>query len=438
MIAKNLFLTLLIYFLLVGLSAVMVSIGGLSFFSFIPVVLSIVFTIIVYREIEKALNNLSDAALKASRGNFEVRYPAKPSWEIEAVGLAFNDLIENVQRLTEAWKANQDELRFILETVTDALWVQRLDGKLLWTSQKFSSLFTTYKADRTQYYWDVIREPLILGYLKAALNAGDPTMLEVELDNKSYLLKGAVDRENEKAIFILQNVDLLKQTEQIKKDFITNAAHELRTPLTAIKGFSEALLETASPENIRYLNIISNHTDRLISLISDIQMLSRLERNPVLNLQEINLVTFFDSISILYQHKLENAPVKLIIELDETMERFRVDPFKFEQIFINLIDNALHHTEQGSITIRTTALPQALQIEVCDTGKGIPAEHIPRIFERFYVVDRSRNKNYSGTGLGLAIVKHAVALHQGTIDVQSSPDTGTCFRLVLPRIYDRY
>lgn len=433
MIAKNLFLTLIIYFVIVSASAVLVSILGMSWLTFIPIVLSLVFTIIIYREIETSIKEISEVALKASRGDFSARYGGKHDWEIESIGTAFNDLTENLELLMAEWKANKAGLQFILESVTDALWVQRFDGKLLWTSSDFTSLFPAYVADRAQYYWEVIREPLILNYIKDIDPLRKIEIQEIELVGKAYLLRGSVDVAGEKAIFVLQNIEFIRQTEQMKRDFVANVAHELRTPLTAIKGFSEALLETAVPENTRYLNIIHNHTGRLINLVSDIQMLSVLERNPALNLREINLPTFFESIATLFSQKLEQSANELVLELDAKAGRFEVDPFKFEQIFINLIDNAIHYTEKGTITIRTKALPLAMQIEVCDTGSGIPAEHLSRIFERFYVVDRSRNKNLSGTGLGLAIVKHTVALHQGTIEVNSIEGEGTCFKMHFPR-----
>ena len=139
------------------------------------------------------------------------------------------------------------------------------------------------------------------------------------------------------------------------------------------------------------------------------QTLIRLEQNYSINLREINLLTFFDNIKLILSPLFEDKEVELEIDIDPAQPRFCVDPFKFEQIFINLVENSLRYTEKGKILIRSKATDKDLTIEISDNGSGIAPEHLPRIFERFYVADKSRNRNSSGTGLGLSIVKHIVA-----------------------------
>jgi two-component system phosphate regulon sensor histidine kinase PhoR len=353
-------------------------------------------------------------------------------WEIEPLGLAINDLLENFVQLIDDYKADREELKLILTNISEALWIQNKDGIILWTSHGFDELFPIYKRGVNQHYWEVIIETGLLDYINECTTQQKPHLKEIALNNNYYLIKGIFNQKTDTHVFILQSIDLLKQTEQMKKDFMINLAHELRTPLTAIKGFSEALAETADKENIRYLNIIRNHTERLINLVSDLQTLASLERLPELNLQPINLVTFFNNIIALYQHTLDERNLTLTLETDCTLPKLTVDPFKFEQIFINLIDNALRYTVQGGIIIKIHTCEQSIHIEVCDTGNGIEAEHLSRIFERFYVADPSRNRALSGTGLGLSIVKHSVLLHHGTINVQSEIGKGTCFAMEFP------
>jgi len=432
MIANNFFLTLLLCFVLVTLSAVMVSLAGLTYFTLLPLVLSVVFSLIILISVEKSIKELSDTVTKAARGDFSVRVSREHTWEIEPVGEAINDLLDNLHLIFDEWKDNRNELKFILESITEALWVQTKDNQILWTSNNFAQLFPEYQKGKLPFYWEIIREPEIVQYIKDFLAGSHTEMREIELSGHHYLLRGAVHARTDKTIFILQNIDALKQVEQMKKDFVVNVAHELRTPLTAIKGFTEALLDTAAQEHHRYLHIIQNHTDRLINMITDLQTLANLERLPELNLTEINVQTYFDSIRALFLPRLEEKGLELVLELDPRLPSLRIDPFKFEQIFINLIDNAIRHTTSGSITIQLKKLPNAVGIKVCDTGSGIEPEHLPRIFERFYVADASRNRNSVGTGLGLAIVKHAVLLHQGTLDVSSDPGKGTCFWMQFP------
>lgn len=432
MINNNLFLTLIIYFLITCLCVVLVSVSGLVYLTFVPIVLSFIFTLLIMTRIDGSIKDLTEIMLKASRGDFSGKYTAHMDWEIEPLGLAINDLLENFVQLIDDYKADREELKLILTNISEALWIQNKDGIILWTSHGFDELFPIYKRGVNQHYWEVIIETGLLDYINECTTQQKPHLKEIALNNNYYLIKGIFNQKTDTHVFILQSIDLLKQTEQMKKDFMINLAHELRTPLTAIKGFSEALAETADKENIRYLNIIRNHTERLINLVSDLQTLASLERLPELNLQPINLVTFFNNIIALYQHTLDERNLTLTLETDCTLPKLTVDPFKFEQIFINLIDNALRYTVQGGIIIKIHTCEQSIHIEVCDTGNGIEAEHLSRIFERFYVADPSRNRALSGTGLGLSIVKHSVLLHHGTINVQSEIGKGTCFAMEFP------
>ncbi len=432
MINHNLFLTLIIDFLLVCLSVVLVTISGITLLAFTPILLAFIFTVLISRRIDKSIINLTDITLRASRGDLSGRYSERTDWEIEPLGEAINDLVENFQYLFNEHKADRAELKIVLNSITEVLWIQNKEGNILWSSLGFSEIFPSYVKGQNQFYWEVIRDPDLLDRIKFVEATKDSQQQEVTLENHFYLFKSEFNPKTDTIVFILQNVDILKQTEQMKKDFIINLAHELRTPLTAIKGFSEAISDTPGKDNTRYLNIIRNHTDRMISLVSDLQALAQLERLPELDLQPINLITFFDNIAALYQYSLKEKGLTLHFEAEDNLPRLTVDPYKFEQIFINLIDNALRYTEKGGITIRLKQETHALSIEVCDTGSGIVAENLPRIFERFYVADPSRNKSLSGTGLGLAIAKHSVLLHKGTIEVQSTPGKGTCFTMKFP------
>lgn len=434
MINNNLFLTLIIYFLIVCLSVILVTLYGQVYLSFVPLVLAFIFTLLIVTRIDKSIKDMTTILLNASRGDFSGRYKAKIDWEIEPLGLAINDVIENVVHLFNDFTADREDLKFILGNLSEALWIQNKDGILLWTSQGFDSLFTSFRRGSRQHYWEVILEPPLLDYIKTVHQSSSVGVREIVLGNSIYLIKGIFNPKTDTHVFILQNIDLLKQTEQMKKDFMINLAHELRTPLTAIKGFSEALSDNQDADSQRYLKIIRNHTERLINLVSDLQTLASLERMPLLNLQPINLLIFLNNIKALYQHTLQERNLWLEIDCPDEPPAFQADPFKFEQIFINLIDNALRYTEQGGITITIRQDGNFIRIELCDTGRGIAAEHLGRIFERFYVADASRNRAQSGTGLGLAIVKHAVMLHHGTIEVESEPCRGTCFVMMFPAL----
>lgn len=334
----------------------------------------------------------------------------------------------NIRHLT----AHREELRMVANSVEDAMWALQPRGSIEWMNPTFLSIFHATEEQRYHHYQEVITSAPVLDFISGFMSGQQERMTELVVEDQYYLITGSYNPVAERYVFIMQNIDIIRQTERMKRDFMVNVAHELRTPLTAIKGFTLALEEDFSQDNKRYLKIIKNHTERLIRLISDFQTLAKLERMPALDIQPIDLKVFMDNIIAMYQPTIGHLNLELTYSQPLPKIMINVDPFKFEQIFINLIDNALHYTTSGKITITALQDHDNLCMTVSDTGSGIPAEHLPRIFERFYVADPSRNKKSSGTGLGLAIVKHAVKLHHGSIAVSSEPGSGTTFTLTFP------
>lgn len=373
---------------------------------------------------------IKDVAEKVSHGDHTLRIPTLDIEEFNLMGQSLNQMLGKLDSTIGHLAVHREELRLIVSTIDDALWSQNPEGRIEWANDAFYKLFGWQDNSHSAMYWEIIREPMLTNLIKDF--SGTKLVREITIKDGYYLLIGSHNVQAQRYVFTLQNIDAIRQAEQMKKDFIVNLAHELRTPLTAIKGFSEAMEETAKPANVRYLKIIQNHTNRLISLIEDLQQLIRLEQSAAIRVQEINVETFFENIRMILNPMLEGKAVRLRIDLDKSIKRFWVDPFKFEQIFINLVQNSLRYTEVGEILIKTLVIDTEMQIEVSDTGSGIEAKHLPRIFERFYVADPSRNKANSGTGLGLAIVKHIVQLHQGSIEVHSEPQKGCCFIIRLP------
>ncbi|MCD6155495.1 MAG: PAS domain-containing sensor histidine kinase, partial [Candidatus Atribacteria bacterium] len=213
---------------------------------------------------------------------------------------------------------------------------------------------------------------------------------------------------------------------------VVNVSHELRTPLTAIKGYVETLEEEIEGDSKRYLDIIKRHTERLINIVADLLLLSELEEKGLTQIkEEVNLEKVVKDVFKIFDQKAKEKGLKLnlICEGNPVVEG---DAFKLEQMFINLIDNAIKYTERGEVLVYLKQTDEEVIVKVKDTGIGIPKEHLDRIFERFYVVDKSRSKKLGGTGLGLSIVKHIVLLHNGKIDVKSSPGEGTEFIITFP------
>ncbi|HNQ43265.1 MAG TPA: ATP-binding protein, partial [Candidatus Cloacimonadota bacterium] len=388
--------------------------------------------LISYMRIIKPIRELTRVADLMASWDSKARMPTGQRWEIAQLAEFSNLMLDRMRMSIERHRESRDELHLILSSIEDALWVQDVNGRIELVNPVFKKLFPLHKDEHNTFCWEVIREPEILRIIQEISTEQNPRLSEVSLDGIQYLISASVNRSAGKAIFIMQNIDDIKAAERMKKDFIVNVAHELRTPLTAINGFVDVLSEESDPSRQRYLKIIKNHTARLIALVSDLEDLTKLERSPKLDIQDVNLATFMENIHSLYETRLAESKLQLDIHVSPSKLRGSFDPFRMEQVLINLIDNALRYTERGGITIKLFKAQGKLNIEITDTGSGIEEKHLNRLFERFYTVDQSRSRSRSGTGLGLAIVKHIVQSHGGSISVSSTPDVGTTFLIQLP------
>jgi two-component system phosphate regulon sensor histidine kinase PhoR len=227
--------------------------------------------------------------------------------------------------------------------------------------------------------------------------------------------------------------------EQLRKDFVANVSHELRTPLTFIKGYAETLKELLNPEQKQaqeFLEIIEKNIGQLTHLVEDLLDLSRLESHQGIALMlPANIANLLNQVIDTFQPAIALKQHKVIKDIPDNLPELSIDSELMGKALANLLDNAIKYTpDKGQITIKAQTEPSAVKISISDTGIGIPQDDIPRIFERFYRVDKSRSREMGGTGLGLAIVKHIVQLHHGEVSVQSSkPGSGSIFTITLPR-----
>jgi PAS domain S-box-containing protein len=241
-----------------------------------------------------------------------------------------------------------------------------------------------------------------------------------ELDEKAF-------RER-RALVVLEDITDAMALPRIKADFVTNASHELKTPLTAIRGYLELLRE--EPGNVRYLDIVQRNVDRLIALSSDISLLSRLE-NKAPEIELVDVSKLQHDLTELFDKQGRETGVALRFSVDSEGRFLYSDRLMLLQMFINLVENSYRFTQAGAITVSATADVSHIILSVSDTGQGIPAKDLPRIFERFY--SRASDHGRPGTGLGLAIVKRIVLAHNGTIDVESTVNKGTTFVIHIPK-----
>ncbi|CAG0989569.1 two-component system, OmpR family, sensor histidine kinase BaeS [Anaerolineae bacterium] len=237
------------------------------------------------------------------------------------------------------------------------------------------------------------------------------------------------------AISFNQMAVRLEQTETMRRQLLGDVVHELRTPLTSIKGYMEGLIDGVLPANEDTYQQVYREADRLQRLVHDLQELSRVEAGAyLLNLQAIEVNHLIETVKTRLERQFEEKGVSLQFDVPTNLPRVQVDEDRIGQVLINLVGNALHYTPSGgSVRVVAHQLSREIQIAVIDTGIGIPAEHLPQIFTRFYRVDKSRSRVGGGSGIGLTIARHLVEAHGGRIWVTSDgADQGSTFTFTLP------
>ncbi|MBN1384779.1 MAG: HAMP domain-containing protein [Elusimicrobia bacterium] len=396
------------------------------------IIISVLVALFFSSSLSKPIGELMTASHKIASGDFDTKVLFKSKDELSRLADSFNNMSEQMKRMFEKLSQQKDELNNIISSIQEALLLIDKDGQILLFNDSFKELSGNQIVEK-KYYWEVLRVPEFGDLIKRVTIQKKSLVQEIMLNNQVYLCSVAFLSNQQEMVVLFHNITDLKNLEKIKRDFVTNVSHELRTPLTAIKGFTETLEEGVDGKNRHYVDVIKGHTERLIRIVQDLLMLSELEeKGNKLELKDINLVNIMENISRLFIPKAKDKNLEFKVNIDKNVANIKADSFKLEQILINLIDNAIKYTEKGGIEVFVKLKDESVVFDITDTGIGIPNEYLPRIFERFFVVDKSHSRKLGGTGLGLSIVKHIVQLHNGKIDIESTVGKGTKFVITLP------
>ena len=392
--------------------------------------LSLLGAFIFSRNLSYPLKGLALASKKLADGDFSVKVNFNRYDEIGELGDSFNKMCEELKRLFDNLTLKQEELNSIISSLEEGLFVLDKKGKIILFNKSFKRFIQINPEGK--FWWEVLRNPEIANLIEKVKKEKRISSKELALNGKVFLCSFVFIPPKEELIVVLHDITEFKKLEKIKKDFIVNVSHELRTPLTAIKGYVETLEEETKGEARHYLKIIKKHTERLINIVQDLLLLSELEEKGLTQIKEkVNLEETAKNVFKIFEQKAKEKGLELNLICEGTLV-VKGDPFKLEQMFINLIDNAIKYTEEGEVSVSLKETNKEVIVKVKDTGLGIPKEHLDRIFERFYVVDKSRSRKFGGTGLGLSIVKHIVLLHNGRIEVKSALREGTEFIITFP------
>ncbi|HEY4706071.1 MAG TPA: ATP-binding protein [Thermodesulfobacteriota bacterium] len=328
----------------------------------------------------------------------------------------------------------------ILETIAremrSGVLVLDKGGEALYANPSFLKSFLVHGGIEGKPVTGIIKNESLLKKINAFLEKrrGSPENVEISERSKSFNVRLVPIKEKAdfSLLLFLQDITEEKRLETIKKDFVANVSHELRTPLASIKGYSETLLDGGMDdrETLReFLRVIDRHSTRMSRLIDDLLTLSRLESHQMTIVSApVDLKELVHAIMTGFEKQARDKDITLSSTIPEGLLKALGDHDRLEQVLVNLLDNAIKYTHSGgSVTVTVHKDRNDIRVDVKDTGIGIPADDIPRIFERFYRVDKARSRELGGTGLGLAIVKHIIQGHNGKLSVKSTPGAGSTF-----------
>ncbi len=364
-------------------------------------------------------------------GCFGIRAEPSRIAELDVLAGGFNEAAATTGKLVQDLSERTSQFHAILESTSGPIAV--LDGKggFVYANAAFRALGAV-DAIEGRDYREVISDPELLAALGGAIGSGGAGCGRIAGGGRTWAYSFTGVSGQDQVVFTLADITEMANLAATKRDFAVNVAHELRTPLTAIRGFAETLAENARGEEVRYVGTILRNTDRLISLVRDVQTLAVLESpGSAPGFQAVDLGALTSTVLELFRPAAAAKGLGLQF-VSGDVPPVEGDAFRLEQVLVNLFDNALKYTEKGSVRVSLREEDDMAVLEVSDTGQGIPADEIPRLCERFYVVDKSRSRSLGGTGLGLAIVKHIVALHGGSLEIRSEVGTGSVFTVRLP------
>lgn len=395
----------------------------------------------------KPIESATKVAMELAKGNYRARTYEDKVNETGMLSTSINILARNLQEMMKAKEMQQDRLTTLIESMGSGLILIDNRGYVSLINRAFKQVFHV-KPEEYLYrlYYEVIEHREISNLVEEIFITEQQVKkylrLPIGIDLKHFEVFGApIIGTNDVwkgTLLVFHDITELKNLEQTRKDFVANVSHELKTPVTSIKGFTETLLDGAKddPQSLEaFLKIILVESERLQTLIEELLELSRIEQHQFkLDIKEVNLVNLLQDIITMLQKKAEDKGIELQFHPDMENVVIEGDLFRLKQVFINVINNAIMYTPiNGSITVDTELKDNKVLVHVSDTGIGIEKHEIPRIFERFYRVDKARSRNSGGTGLGLAIVKHLIEAHKGTISVSSNVGKGSVFTISLKK-----
>ncbi|HZK18727.1 MAG TPA: ATP-binding protein, partial [Clostridia bacterium] len=401
------------------------------------------------------IQRINLVAKEIAEGNFEKEIRASSRDELGDLADSINFMAKRLEATIDDITEEKNRAHAILDCMGDGVIVLDEHAQIILVNpaaEEFFGIIADYSYGKD--ILEVVRNYELDKLLTTSLNTGESMVQEMRVLNPDQrifcvhvtpLICPECRVQKAGVVALLRDITERRALEEMRSEFIANVSHELRTPLTTIKGYLETLLDGAleEPELSRhFLEVVNSEAERFARLIDDLLDLSKMEnRRAVINCtQPVRIADLINRITTMYESQASEKGLQLVTEVgDPTKLVVQGDPDMLSQVMINLVDNAIKYTpEGGEVTVRAFPSPgkgqeKTITVQVEDTGIGIPKDSVPRIFERFYRVDKSRWRELGGSGLGLSIVKHIIEAHGGEVDIQSTVGKGSVFTFTLSR-----
>ena len=398
------------------------------------------------RRILRPLEDIRAGAQRLASGDLRHRLRLADASEIGTLAESLNEMAQQLEERIGTIRRQQNEQEAIVSSMEEGVLAVDAASTVINLNEACAQMLgVTAEAACGRLVHEVIRKREMLQFIESAVSADHPIDEDLQVlgrPDRWFRAHGIAlhDAERQKigAVIILHDVSRLRHLENVRRDFVANVSHELKTPITSIKGFVETLLEESLDDKgnaLRFLGIVLRQANRLDAIIEDLLTLSRIERGAgeqTVPLATAEVAEVLRSAAEMCEKKAAEKQVTLTVDCPGDLTA-QINPPLLEQAVTNLVDNAVKYSPPGkSVRLEGEREEGGVVIRVKDQGCGIASEHLPRLFERFYRVDKARSRELGGTGLGLAIVKHIVAAHRGTVRVQSVVGEGSTFFIHLP------
>ena len=381
------------------------------------------------------IKEVTSKAERLAKGDFGQTIAVKSRDEVGQLTEMFNYLSVRLKSTLDEMSREKNKFETILTNMTDGIIAVNAEGVVIHANPAAYKIFNIREEDLYNRNFDDAAEKLDLGItFNDILNDSDKNYNILSINNLIIKISVVqiINEQNkaEGAMLVLQDVTEQEKLDKMRKEFVANVSHELRTPLTTIRSYTETLLEGALDNKeytMNFLNVINSESERMTRLVKDLLQLSKLDYDKMeWNMKSLSILNILRDCVVKMEMAAKQKNQSLSFEAIGELCEINGDKDRIEQVIINIISNAIKYTpENGSIKVTAKRLKDSVEIRIADSGIGIPKDDLPRLFERFYRVDKARSRSMGGTGLGLSIAKNIVEAHKGSIRIESEYGKGS-------------